>query len=188
MGASTVGHSQGATILLSGGISRPLGRALWSAPEALLGTPSALVERPRCNFGVILASLAFAPVSAVQGRGCDVQSVHAGMFRRVSPNPARLTFETVFGHQHAQNRRQESSRGPQEGPERHRRAWMEHRIVPKPSPEDTQETRNGNSIYSRENGLGKENEEMSINRWEDIELQSAFFAPCMCHIKLPPSA
>ena len=29
-------------------------RALWSAPEALLGTPSTLVERPRCNFGVIL--------------------------------------------------------------------------------------------------------------------------------------
>ena len=30
------------------------------------------------HFGVILTSLAFGPISALQGRGCDVQSVHAG--------------------------------------------------------------------------------------------------------------
>ena len=29
--------------------------ALWSPPEALLRTPSALLERPRCNFGVFQA-------------------------------------------------------------------------------------------------------------------------------------
>ena len=51
----------------------------------------------------------------------------------------------------------------------HRRAWMEHKILPKPSPDDSQQTRNGNSIFSRENLLlGRK---MLINRiWENIKL------------------
>ena len=52
--------------------------ALWSTPEALLGTSSALLERGRCNFGVFLIDLAFGPMSVLQGRGRDVRSVHAG--------------------------------------------------------------------------------------------------------------
>ena len=52
--------------------------ALWSTPEALLGTTSALLERARSNFAIILRDLAFGPISVLEGRGCDVQSVHAG--------------------------------------------------------------------------------------------------------------
>ena len=52
--------------------------ALWSTPDAPLGTSSALLERGRCNFGVFLTYLAFGPVSVLQGRGRNVGSVHAG--------------------------------------------------------------------------------------------------------------
>ena len=102
------------------------------------------------------------------------------MFRKGSPNPARLTFETVFGQPDAQNTCQESLTEPQEGPEWHRRAWMEHKIGPKPSPEDSQKTRNGSSIFSRENPLPRR--KMSINTWGNIKFESTFFESCMCHI------
>ena len=62
VGSSTLGHSQGAT----------------STPDAALGTSSTLLERARCNFGMLLTYDAFGPVSVLQGRGRNVGSIHAG--------------------------------------------------------------------------------------------------------------
>ena len=57
-------------------------------------------------------------------------------------------IETALGHPGTQNRIQESLRQAREGPELHRRASMERKIVPERSPKDSQKTRNENSIFS----------------------------------------
>ena len=112
---------------------------------------------------------AFRSCYRAPGKGvrCAIRTCRR-MFRKGSPNPARLTFETVLGSQtpkiHAK-----SSTEPQEGPEWHRRAWMEHQIVPKFSLEDSQKTRNGNSIFSRETSPRKENVNKHMGRHQIAE-------------------
>ena len=73
VGSSTVGHSQGATIP---SFWHPRGLLLGSLERyaTLLGTSSALLERPRYNFHWLLTYFAFGPVS-VQGRERDVRAI-----------------------------------------------------------------------------------------------------------------
>ena len=108
------------------------------------------------------------------------------MFRKGSQSPTRPTFETALAPPGTQNRGQESLRQAREGPELHRRASMERKIVPERSPKDSQKTRNENSIFSKENHLpgGK----MLINTEENITSQSKKNNPCISHVNPPPSA
>ena len=60
---------------------------------------------------------------------------------------------------------------------------MEHKIVPKPFPEDSQKTRNGNSISLRKKPLPGRN--MSMNTWGTSNCKVHFSNPaCATSIRL----
>ena len=75
------------------------------------------MEPPLCNVSLILTFLAFAPIFALQGRGYDVQSVHAGpCLRKLRQIQQDSFLRLCLGRQtlkiHAKTPRQNHKRVP----------------------------------------------------------------------------
>ena len=130
---------------------------------------------------MFLTYVAFGPIFALQGRGRNMGSVHAGAcFVRARKVQQDSLLRHLWGFSDTQNRDQESLRKAREGPELRQRASRERKIVPENSPADSQKTRNGNS-YSYCKTFSHDGK-MPINTWENIKLQTQFVDPCICHM------
>ena len=120
MGFRSVGHRQGATILLFGGsfaLARPLA-GFPGVPLTPFGvSPGALWVRSLCFFRVFWRSLDVGPVSFCAicgGARCTIRT-RLPMFCKGSSNQKRATFQTLLGHPDTHKREQKRSGRAGEG-------------------------------------------------------------------------